>query len=298
MKIDGVFSGGGVKAFVYIGALRALEEENIYFERVAGTSAGALFATLVIAGYKAEELTDLFLNLDIKQFQDESKISTVFPFIKWLSLYKTMGFYKGKQFERWIEALLESKGIKSFADLPLDRLKIVAADITLNRIIVFPDDLAVTYHINPTSFSISKALRSSISIPFFFRPSNISNPLTKTKSIIVDGMILSNFPLWVFARDGREERPILGMQLSSPKQFSDPGTINNSVDLLKAMIGTMRIATDQRYINKNIADHIIFFPVEGVESTDFDISKDTKLQLIDYGYERMKKYLSTWKNRA
>lgn len=43
MLIDGVFAGGGVKAFAFIGALQAMEEKNFTFSRIAGTSAGALW---------------------------------------------------------------------------------------------------------------------------------------------------------------------------------------------------------------------------------------------------------------
>ena len=46
---DLVFQGGGVKAYVYHGVLRVLDEEGILsqIERVAGTSAGALQAAML-----------------------------------------------------------------------------------------------------------------------------------------------------------------------------------------------------------------------------------------------------------
>lgn len=42
MLVDGVFSGGGIKGFAYVGAMQELEERGIQFNRVAGTSAGAI----------------------------------------------------------------------------------------------------------------------------------------------------------------------------------------------------------------------------------------------------------------
>jgi NTE family protein len=57
-KYDAVFEGGGVKGVALIGALKRLEEEGIEFGRVAGTSAGAIAASLVASGYKAEEIKD------------------------------------------------------------------------------------------------------------------------------------------------------------------------------------------------------------------------------------------------
>ncbi|MGP4042332.1 patatin-like phospholipase family protein [Gracilibacillus sp. D59] len=295
MKIDGVFSGGGVKAFAFLGAIQAFEENDIQFERVAGTSAGALFATFIAAGYSAKEMKDIFLDLPLENFLDQSKWSSMIPFLKWITLYNTMGLYRGNYFEDWLNEKLLDKGVASFSDLPSEKLKIVAADLTLNRVVVFPDDLMKNYHIEAEYFSIARAVRSSISIPYFFRPSKIINPLTRQKSIIVDGMILSNFPLWLFDRSNKKrERPILGMQLTDPAQYYYNLKIKNAIDLLKAVIGTMRKAYDTRYIAENVAKDILFFPIDDVSATDFNISSKKKQELIDLGYKRTKQFLSKW----
>lgn len=47
MKIDGVFEGGGVRGIAHVGAICALNERGYSFERVAGTSAGAIIAALL-----------------------------------------------------------------------------------------------------------------------------------------------------------------------------------------------------------------------------------------------------------
>ncbi len=295
MKIDGVFSGGGVKAFAFLGALQALEEKDIHFERVAGTSAGALFATFIAAGYNAKEMKKIFLELPLASFLDQSSWSSFFPFVKWLTLYHTMGLYRGNYFEAWLQEKLAEKGIRQFSDLPTEKLKIVAADLTSNRVIIFPDDLKEYYHIEPSYFNIAKAVRSSISIPYFFRPSKIINPLTRQKSYIVDGMILSNFPLWIF--DRKQElrvRPILGMQLSDPKQYYHNTKITNAIDMLSALLGTMRKAFDARYISENVAKDILFFPIDQVSATDFNLSLEKKEELIDLGYRRTNQFLKKW----
>lgn len=52
-----VLEGGGAKGIVHVGALRALEsEQQIEIAGVAGTSAGAIVAALVAAGYGARDL--------------------------------------------------------------------------------------------------------------------------------------------------------------------------------------------------------------------------------------------------
>jgi NTE family protein len=52
------FSGGGAKGVVHVGALKALEERGVRFVGVSGTSAGAIVATLVAAGFRSKDLVD------------------------------------------------------------------------------------------------------------------------------------------------------------------------------------------------------------------------------------------------
>src|SRR5690625_5073655 len=96
MKIDGVFSGGGVKSYAFIGALKKIEENNLSFERLAGTSAGAILAALIAANYTAEEIEHILSSLDLKKLLDAPKITQYIPFSKWLFLYFRMGLNKGE----------------------------------------------------------------------------------------------------------------------------------------------------------------------------------------------------------
>jgi NTE family protein len=50
------FEGGGAKALVHVGALKAIEARGFEFKGVAGTSAGAIVAALKAAGYSADEI--------------------------------------------------------------------------------------------------------------------------------------------------------------------------------------------------------------------------------------------------
>ncbi|MGY6771322.1 patatin-like phospholipase family protein [Komagataeibacter sp. NFXK3] len=52
------FSGGGAKGLIHVGALRALEDRNVVFQGIAGTSAGAIVAALRAAGFSSRELLD------------------------------------------------------------------------------------------------------------------------------------------------------------------------------------------------------------------------------------------------
>ena len=52
----GIFEGGGARGLAHIGAVSFCEKRGLKFEAVAGTSAGAIVAALVAAGYSAEEM--------------------------------------------------------------------------------------------------------------------------------------------------------------------------------------------------------------------------------------------------
>jgi NTE family protein len=56
MKYDLVFEGGGAKGYAFVGALDAFEAAGHEPGRVLGTSAGAITATLIAAGYTTAEV--------------------------------------------------------------------------------------------------------------------------------------------------------------------------------------------------------------------------------------------------
>ncbi len=184
MDIDLVFSGGGVKGFALLGAYEAIEEKGLRWKRLAGTSAGALLSALLSAGYSARDIARLLEELELEQFLDERPLWIPFSLWKWVRLYWHLGLYQGKAFERWLEAALAARGVRTFQDVPAGSLYIVASDVTNGRIVVLPDDLAI-YGIDPGSFSIAKAVRMSISIPYFFEPVRLRG--RNGVAFIVDG---------------------------------------------------------------------------------------------------------------
>ena len=56
MEYDLVFEGGGAKGMVFVGALREFERQGHTFDRLLGTSAGAITATLLAAGFDSAEM--------------------------------------------------------------------------------------------------------------------------------------------------------------------------------------------------------------------------------------------------
>lgn len=290
MQIDGVFSGGGIKGFALVGACEEIEKRGFHFVRLAGTSAGSIVAALVAAGYTSKEIYQLLDELDLTKLLDARK--SFIPFAKWLFVYWKLGLYKGNELENWLKQKLEAKGLKTFSDLPPQALRVIASDISNGQMLVLPDDLE-KYGIVPGSFSIAKAIRMSCSIPYFFEPVKLRS--MHGVNILVDGGVLSNFPIWLFDKeDGQKVRPVLGIKLSPSVYQHEKHRIGNAVQLFSALFETMKDAHDARYISKRHAKNIIFIPTDGVLSIEFQLTSEKKQALYDLGREQAKKFFSSW----
>jgi len=292
MVIDGVFSGGGLKDFALVGAYQVLEEKGFRFQRVAGTSAGAILAAFIAAGYSSKEIEKILDDTDFQSLLDPRKTILPLPIMKWFNLYWRMGLYKGNALEKWFLEKLAMKEIYTFGDLPAGSLKLIASDLTNGKIMVLPDDL-VHYGISADTFPIARALRMSCGIPFFFEPVKLKDGSGDT--IVVDGGILSNFPLWLFDEpDGKRERPVLGLKISSGHGKSHAHKIDNGLDLFEALFSTMQSAHDSRYISRQQETDIVFIPVGDTSATQFDLNDERKKELIEKGRSRTIKFLETW----
>lgn len=292
MDVDIVFSGGGVKGFALIGAYQALEEKGMIPKRIAGTSAGSLIAALIAAGYTSDEMIAMIDELDLRKLLDVRKLAVSFPLMKWVFLYWKMGLYKGKMLEEWLERALAAKGVRTFADLPKDRLHIVASDVTNGRLLVLPADLS-QYGIDPNTFSVAKAVRMSTSIPYFFEPVKIETP--QGACVVVDGGVLSNFPLFLFDDEKQmKKRPVLGIQLSAKLEERPKKNIRNAIELYEALFNAMKEAHDARYISRRHEKNIVFIPIRHVLSTEFAMTTDIRDKLIVYGKQKTEQFLKKW----
>ncbi|OIJ12060.1 phospholipase [Anaerobacillus alkalilacustris] len=287
MKVDGVFEGGGIKGLAHIGAISVFEEAGYKWERLAGTSAGSIVAALLAVGYSSSEIKDLMIDFPFEEIEQKtwlSKIPLVGPMI---SLTFKNGIYKLTVLEKWMEQVLKKKGKTTFGDLPEGKLKIVIADISRNRMTILPDDLPF-YGIDPDTFPISKAVKMSSSIPFFFVPDQIKG------YTIVDGGLLSNYPIWIFDVEGIPRWPTIGYRLSGPKLLNEKTKIRGPVTKALAIIRTMLEAHDKQYIEKDGAVRTVFISKIEVGATDFRISKKQKLHLVELGRKSAQEFLKEW----
>ncbi|WP_338473259.1 patatin-like phospholipase family protein [Niallia sp. XMNu-256] len=293
MYIDGVFSGGGIKGIALIGAIEEIEKRGYKFKRVAGASAGAIIASLIAARYSSKEIDGLLDELDLKILLDERKTILPYSVAKWILLYFRLGLYKGNALEKWLEEILARKGLRTFADLPRQHLRFVASDITNGRLMILPDDL-VKYGIDPHSFSIAKAVRMSCSLPYFFEPVTLKSK--KESSIIVDGGVLSNFPMWLFDDDNVDRvRPVIGIKLSHNMEDLPKNKIKNAIQLFTALFETMKDAHDARYISRKHEKDIIFIPTAGVATTEFALTETKKQTLLKQGRDSANKFFESWR---
>ncbi|CAI6055036.1 patatin-like phospholipase family protein [Cohnella sp. JJ-181] len=297
--INAVFEGGGVKGISLAGAVRAAELNGYGFHQVAGTSAGSIVAALLAAGYSASEMK---LIIDGTPFSDFLKRAPVFnvkligPAAR-LLIFK--GLYSGDALEAWIQKLLAARGIHTFRDLPPGRLRIIASDITNGRLLVLPDDIA-DYGMDPRDLNVAQAIRMSVSIPYFFDPVIIRSAaavrpikrekrpvrrrLAMTGSYIVDGGLLSNFPLWLFEENDPQKPalPVVGFQMvGRPKPKGH--RISGPFTMFYAMFETMLSAHDERYIEKNNRVRTIKIPTLGVRTTDFHLTSEQSEGLYQSG---------------
>lgn len=295
MKIDGVFSGGGVKAYAFIGSLESIENNNLQLERVAGTSAGAIIAAFTAAGYHSKEIKNILDDINLQQFADPPKITKLLPFSKWFFLYFQLGINRGDKLEKWLYKQLAKKNVFTFNDLKPDHLKVVASDLSLGKLVVIPDDLDRVYGISGKYFPVAKAVRMSAGFPYFFMPKKLPGKNTNKKSIIVDGGLLSNFPLWIFDNGTyKRDRPILGVKLTTSIEGQQPQQIKNALHMFQALFSTMKKAHDTRYISTSEKKNIIFIPVEDIGTTDFTINKEAKDNLIKTGISITDSFLNSW----
>src|SRR5699024_2802384 len=217
MKVDAVFEGGGVKGIGFTGAISEIEKAGYSFENLVGTSAGAIVATLLAVGYSAKEIKEELESLNYELFKDKS------TFGRSLGVLCKYGMYKGDYVEHWIEDLLRRKNISIFGDLITNypeekykyKLQIIASDLRNKRILVLPRDLNL-FGLDPNCFSIARAVRMSLSIPLFFQPVPIYDNEGK-KHIIVDGAVLSNYPIWLLDDNSANPPwPTFGFKLIEP----------------------------------------------------------------------------------
>jgi NTE family protein len=306
-----VFEGGGVKGIGLAGAYRALSDQGYKAECVAGTSAGAIMAALVAAGYSGADLEGIVLDkqkMNFAKFQDQTVLDRAGAPGEVMQFLASGGMHSGKYFLQWIRGLLSAKGITKFGDLRSEdetdpkrkyRLQVIASDLSTRSMLVLPQD-APQLGLDPDQLEVAEAIRMSMSIPVFFEPVKIDGHQ------IVDGGLLSNFPVWLFDTDPGTMPgfPTFGLLLVAPNQKdalvpvppagAQVQRIGSRIDFLKAIAETMMEAHDRFYVEQANYARTIPIPTLGVRTTEFNIADDRARALFESGRTAAQQFLASW----
>ena len=218
-RCDAVFEGGGVRGIGLVGAVYQMERSGYTFGNVAGSSAGAIIASLLAAGYTGEEIYEEMKRVNYFKFKEKHLLDYFGIVGKLLSILFHFGIYSADYFEQWLTELLSRKGVYTFGDLKCGshtghckyKLQVTASDITDEELLVFPRDFH-KFGIMADMYPIAKAVRMSMSIPVFYEPFILRDQSGK-KHYIVDGGMLSNYPMWLLDEGTTEPQyPTIGFK--------------------------------------------------------------------------------------
>jgi NTE family protein len=310
-KVDIVCQGGGVLGIGLVGALQVLEEQGFKPQNLAGTSAGAIVATLLAAGYSAGEVKDIVFGLDFTRITDptvEERLPLLGPSPAGLALSVLLehGLYAGDYFLEFIRTLLNDRGVRTFGDLIYDdrpdverrfrhKVQVIASDVSDRQLLRLPLD-APKLGIEPDRFPVAEAVRMSMSIPFFFRPVEWNDTSSGARHVVVDGGMLSNFPVWLFDEPGIPAWPTLGIKLVSPAPRDEitapPSVLRGLLDYAWALVETMEQFHDRLYLDTESFSRTIGVPTAGISSTDFKITDVQKEELFQNGRQAAEQFLA------
>jgi len=306
---DGVFQGGGVKGLALAGALEEFADKVAHpddyidtWVQLAGTSAGAIVAAYLACGHSAEQTVKLIGDTDFSQFEDWGPGGPILGGA--LNLMRDHGLAHGKAFHDWFRDQISNM---TFGDVKKgDRtLRIIATDITRREMLVLPEalsDYKLTEDgpaIKPEDFPVADAVRMSMSIPYFFQPVELfhkeAGPCT-----IVDGGVLSNFPVWIFDVEDRDAlRPTFGFKLVGGKSagvglervvkaFGWP--VAMGVDLFH----TASDAWDSYWVRQSTYVRTCTISAGSVGTTDFKLKQAQKEELLRSGKDAASEFLGQW----
>ncbi len=263
-----VLAGGGARGFAHIGAIRALREAGLVFDRTAGSSIGAIIAASVAMGWDDDELKSRIRAafLDAKPLTDYT-----LPLVALLRGSK-VGHQLQKHFgERHIE------------DLPLPFF-CITSNLTTGHAAAHRTGL------------LWRALKASASIP------GLLPPVVMDGHLHVDGGIMNNMPADVMATDARG--PIVAIDVGGDaglgyheENYGEEGWLTRwtrrragapSMASLLMRTGTVGNET-QRRIARAQADLVIDPALNGISLTHwkkFDCA-------VEAGYEAVARMIDT-----
>ncbi len=325
-----VFQGGGVKAYVYHGALRVLDEYGILsqVERVAGTSAGALQAMALCFRLGVEETIELYKTVDYSKVRslrstDESEQRSSSGLVAGLAhvqgdlegasrMLRRYGLYSNAYVKHWLRTAIsdhcDGNGRATFAEFRargFRDLYTVAVNLTRQRVEVFSAD-------RTPNVAVTDAVLMSSTVPFFFEAVRFDGENLGQGDYYIDGGMLSNYPLTIFDGPGFEKGnrhflygvnwETLGCQLVEPEDCLHRGgeitsIVSYAANVVESLGSIQNVAVDMRTV-----DRWRSIPISncGVSALNFDIQpteSDPKyVEMVQTGEQATREYLDNYRN--
>jgi NTE family protein len=271
-------------------------------------------AAFLAAGVSEAQFADMMKRLEYPEVPDRAppKIPLV---SEGISLLRKRGAYEGDYVHDFVRRELAELGVTTFADLGVDdpdadlapdhryRLVVMATDVTHGRLLRLPWDYP-KLNLDPDAQLVADAVRASISIPLYFEPVTLRDGETGEETTLVDGGILSNFPIEIFDRtDGAHPRwPTFGVRVlpDLPSGFAHlvPGTGLSALPplrLLEQVVATAIVGHDQTYLNRPcVALRAIVVNTDAVGVVQFDAPAELRAEVVANGEQAAKGFLRDW----
>ena len=279
------FSGGGIKGAAHIGAIKALEEENLKFDYISGTSSGSIIATLYATGYSSDEMLKFFKKYAKKiKYVDPKNILILLInlFIKRKIVIK--GFNEGTIIERLLNKELNKKNIKNISDIKKELL-IPSIDINTGEINVFISKenrakyLDNIIYIN--NVNIGKAVRASCSYPVVFSPCKIDGKQ------LVDGGLRENVP-WKLTKEKGADKVL---SIIFDEENNKKNYCKNILEVASNSLGIL--CHEISNYDLEGADYLLKIKTEKVQLLDYKKIDELYLK----GYEQTKQKIKEIKNK-
>jgi len=189
-RIGLALSGGAARGIAHVGVLRALEENNIRIDAIAGASAGALIGGSYASGLSIDELAKMARAF---RWRHTARLS-----------FSRLGLQTNARMEKFLR---EHLPVTRFEDLKI-RFAALAMDLHQGTAVVFRDEGDLPF-----------AIRASTCIPAVYTPVRDSQGRW-----LVDGGLVASLPI-SYARDLGVDLVIASdVNFDGARFFGDPKT--------------------------------------------------------------------------
>ena len=273
-----VISGGGIKVISIVGALRTLEEKGMLknVKVVSGVSAGAWLAFMIAAGLTMKFIEKLVVDLEFGVVRNLSPDAIVgFP--------ETFGLDDGSNLKKFLESIMRIviKIDPAITFLELSKkihFKCWATDLNTRSIREFSVE-------KTPNIRVIEALHASMAIPLYFTP--VPDP--ETGHLLSDGGIQGSLPIHHLSESECEECLAIGFNREKP--FPLEGEVPTDLMSFMGSILDCLIHSRNESVISKWEHKIVRIPVDDIESWNFEISRDERLDLVKRGKCSMNSWL-------